>query len=59
MQFAVEDTLGDGVTWDSSKATCAVVLQANPLSGGKLVLHKIDVSLEEELAPLETHVNIC
>lgn len=35
VQFAVEDTLGDGVTWDSSKATCAVVLQANPLSGAE------------------------
>lgn len=36
VKFEIEDTLGEAVTWDSSKATCAVMLVAKPSTGGKL-----------------------
>lgn len=45
VKFEIEDSLGEVVTWDSSKATCAVMLAAKPSSGAegrrghKLVLH--------------------
>lgn len=45
VKFAIEDTLGDAITWDNSKATCAVMLKAKPSSGAEgrqghgLVLH--------------------
>lgn len=45
IKFTIEDALGEAVTWDSSKATCAVMLEAKSSLGAegrqghKLTLH--------------------